>query len=73
MKVLLALGLAFVVGLVLGFYFSRPLTVHAQGSQVTVTPVQATWVGSHKPESLTVPGEVVGFGCGQHGCYILSR
>jgi hypothetical protein len=73
MKHYFAALVMFVAGISVGAYLSRPTMAHAQGTNVTVTPVRGTWVGSHKPESLSVPGAVIGFGCGKDGCYILSR
>jgi hypothetical protein len=70
MKRYFAAVVMFGAGIILGAYLSHPATTHAQAE----TAVHLTWAGGHKQESVSVPGDVIGFACGsENRCYILSR
>jgi hypothetical protein len=79
MKHYFVLAVMFVAGIVFGAYLSRPALAHAQAA--TTTMLHVTRTRGHKQDSLTVPGEVVGFACGSSAaggvedsdCYVLSR
>jgi hypothetical protein len=73
----LVFGVGLVLGVILGFYLSRPAMVRAQAENV----VHITEIRTKRAGSQSVPGEVIGFSCtapnnggvGTSECYALSR